>query len=476
MRTQPDIKNHIRKQNLLLYVAGSQVQDIFFTLPASEDTTSEDLYKVTMDALDAYFSPKINTAYERYIFRTLKQEPNKTVEQFITRLKEQSKLCNYQDVDDQIRDQVIEKCRSSQLRRKLLEKGDIKLKEVSETARAYEAAEVQWSQMEGVSKSVTSTVNAVTHKDKKKIQTQHKETSEKKINNQRKCFRWGSDNHLANKCKYVKTKCHLCAKSGHLMNMCLSKKANVKNQISTVSDVGGASVNAGEEVVHLYQLNASVGEPELRKKFWCTAVVEGIRIKFELDTGAAVTLMRMKDFKNYFPNVKVISQVIQLTTYCGTKLDVFGYATVNVTYKFKLHPLCLYVVNSDNHPLLGREWIRKLNLDLTLPVEINKLSMCNEKSNNIDVVLSEYKPLFEKNIGKIEGIQAQLRLKPKAKPVFVKSRPVPFALQERVKEELKSLQKQGILEPVNASTWATAIVPVVKATAQFEFAATISLH
>ncbi|KAK9709872.1 hypothetical protein QE152_g26346 [Popillia japonica] len=70
------IDNHVRKKNLLLHLAGSQVQDIYFTLPASENTSSPDLYTVTMDGLDAYFAPKINTVYERYLFRSLRQAQN----------------------------------------------------------------------------------------------------------------------------------------------------------------------------------------------------------------------------------------------------------------------------------------------------------------------------------------------------------------------------------------------------------------
>ncbi|KRZ81251.1 Uncharacterized protein T08_3732 [Trichinella sp. T8] len=42
------------------------------------------------------------------------------------------------------------------------------------------------------------------------------------------------------------------------------------------------------------------------------------------------------------------------------------------------------------------------------------------------------------------------------------ARRVPFALKDRISEELDRLVEQGILEPVQHTTWTTPIVPVIK--------------
>lgn len=39
---------------------------------------------------------------------------------------------------------------------------------------------------------------------------------------------------------------------------------------------------------------------------------------------------------------------------------------------------------------------------------------------------------------------------------------MPFALRDRVAEELQRMQRDGIIEPVKTSEWAASIVPVVK--------------
>ncbi|GBP03502.1 Uncharacterized protein K02A2.6 [Eumeta japonica] len=87
--------------------------------------------------------------------------------------------------------------------------------------------------------------------------------------------------------------------------------------------------------------------------------------------------------------------------------------------------------------------------------------MCREKG---DARASHY--LAAELAGDVEGklnkFKVQLQLKPDAKPIFFKPRPVPFALKPKVDEALDKLIETGILKSVNYSDYATPITPVLK--------------
>ncbi|CAB3251417.1 unnamed protein product [Arctia plantaginis] len=50
-----------------------------------------------------------------------------------------------------------------------------------------------------------------------------------------------------------------------------------------------------------------------------------------------------------------------------------------------------------------------------------------------------------------------------ARPVFYRARPLPYALRGPVDVELDAMLRAGIIEPVEYSEWATALVPIRKA-------------
>ncbi|XP_045473436.1 uncharacterized protein K02A2.6-like [Harmonia axyridis] len=195
---------------------------------------------------------------------------------------------------------------------------------------------------------------------------------------------------------------------------------------------------------------------DYREKFMVKIKIEGKILIFEVDSGAAVSIMSYSMFKNFFPTLQIKKTDLKLVTYCKKVLDVVGYSRVGCIYETETHILNLYIVNTDRKPILGREWIRQLNIKLQ---NINQISVMNTPEN----ILQKYPIVLEKSMGKILNIQAHLKLKNNATPVFIRARKIPFALQSKVEEELLNLEKEGILVKVMRSEWATPIVPVVKA-------------
>ena len=62
-----------------------------------------------------------------------------------------------------------------------------------------------------------------------------------------------------------------------------------------------------------------------------------------------------------------------------------------------------------------------------------------------------------------------MKLKENVAPQFFKPRTVPFALKEKVTDELKRLERMVVPEKVETSDWATPIVPILKPDVLSEF-------
>jgi len=67
----------------------------------------------------------------------------------------------------------------------------------------------------------------------------------------------------------------------------------------------------------------------------------------------------------------------------------------------------------------------------------------------------------------MQGFEAQLNLKPDARPKFCRPRSVPFAIKGAIDQELDRMESSGILVKVSSSDWAAPIVPVPKKDGQF---------
>ena len=94
----------------MLHLAGLEVQDIFETLTESVVPDGEDDPGVCAKALqrvDGYFQYRPNTKFERHSFRQLTQRSSETVNQFVDRLRQQAKFCNFTNKAEHIRNQLV---------------------------------------------------------------------------------------------------------------------------------------------------------------------------------------------------------------------------------------------------------------------------------------------------------------------------------------------------------------------------------
>ena len=101
-----------------------------------------------MELFDNYFAPRLNVPFERHQFRQMEKASGESVDQFVCQLRQKAIFCEFENVDEAIRDQLIERCRDPRLRRKFLEKTNATLKDLQDLARVQEAVNMQVKAMD----------------------------------------------------------------------------------------------------------------------------------------------------------------------------------------------------------------------------------------------------------------------------------------------------------------------------------------
>ena len=306
----------------------------------------------------------------------------------------------------------------------------------------------------------------------------------------RACYRCGASSHLANTCSYRTIVCRICQKKGHIARVCRSRPlppASSSRTVNTVEEyasdppgeyLGALNYLSGREPHYLnscqFQASRSNGDGRLKRgspPVTLNVEIDGRSTLMEVDTGASVSVIALGTLEKKLPALK--SRLTECSTnlfsYSGKAIPVIGEVEVEVkvaesTEPQKMHKLPLVVVDGEGHTLLGRSWLREIRLDWHNLFVVNGVqSPCGSTVKRLEDILEEHKAVFEEGLGTYSGPHVSIRVKPDSVPKFCKVRPVPYAQREAVEEELARLERQGIIEPVQHSEWASPVVTVLKA-------------
>ena len=130
---------------MLLYLAGSAVEDIFETL---SDLGEAKDFKIAHEKLTEYFTPNKNATYEVYVFRQARQHEKETLAQLETRLRKLAATCEFTDTEGEIKNQIIQQCINSRIRRRALGEPTWKLADILNFGRSFETRNTQATEIE----------------------------------------------------------------------------------------------------------------------------------------------------------------------------------------------------------------------------------------------------------------------------------------------------------------------------------------
>ncbi|CAK1578403.1 unnamed protein product [Parnassius mnemosyne] len=176
----------------------------------------------------------------------------------------------------------------------------------------------------------------------------------------------------------------------------------------------------------------------------------------EVDSGSAFSILNENTWMQLHPRTILDIMPNKLRTWNNSPVQVMGQATVQVQFKDIKCNLNVVIAKGTGPNLLGRNWFKAL--DITL----NTIHMIDIDLTDIDKVLNKYNTVFREGLGTYRGNPVNIQIKPNTVPKFLKARPVPFALKERIEKEIDRLVGEGVLRPISFSEWATPVVPIVK--------------
>jgi len=442
-----------QKRALLLHYAGEKVYDIYDVEKKETLTT----YDATKTVLNNYFAPKKNVQMEIYSFRSCKQKDGQSLDEFVTELRSLAKNCAFNNIDNEILQQVIQNCSSNQLRRRALREPDKGLDDILTMGRLFEQSDMQATAIESSGKS---DVHAVARKrtrprpDNKrgkpgqrtsKQRPRHEKADDQSRDNRgNTCRNCGYEYpHKNGPCPAKGKTCNSCKKLNHFSRCCRQRNAQ-----QSVKEVSNCELQSGSESEYSYGI--TVNRIQNSKSPKSVVRINNNSVNATIDTGSSVNIIDERTYAVIGKPKIQTKRLPKLLPYGGgPQLQVKGCCEMTIEKNGKIVVDKFYLVKGNYGTLIGYQ--------TAMDLEIVKITQSvNTTSDNIE----EKYPGIYKGIGKLKDQTVTLHINKDVKPVAQKPRRTPFHLRKKVEKEINKMLQDDIIEEVRneATPWISPIV------------------
>lgn len=313
------------------------------------------------------FSPLFSVHAERFKFNEAKQETGESITDWFTRVKFLASNCEYGDhLDHSLKDKFICGLTKGPILDKMFE-----MKIADSLQQCYDAALLRELTVNNKQTISMQEINALRRdsKSKKNHFEFYKKSavSPKSQKEQNKCFACGKEDHNFATCNYKSHSCSNCNRVGHTPRVCpynqQIKKSYQNNYIGNEStnkeqSESDASDTESNDEYFLYSLNDAKRNP-----FVLQLTVNGIRVEFEVDTGASLSVCSRAFYEKTFAALPLKKSKIILHSYNKSIIEPIGAVEMAIEYNGKEIRSNILVIESGGRPLIGRDVLRKMNIN-----------------------------------------------------------------------------------------------------------------
>lgn len=398
------------KQKLvkLLRAGGIEIQDAYELNKASVQAIDDDGkpkvddqgqpvllddYEAALCVLDLHYAPRTNALYEHHKFRAIRQSIDESFEEFVKRIKQRQRTCSFCTgcAEREAVVQLLEGCRSEQLRTRLLEK-EMRWTEAVALGKSLEI--VQSQKRDFKPPNFESSVAVVNYKKSRERDhrpynavPRHRSSTSFKNKQPVVCHRCGREGHYASDkgCPAWGETCDNCGGKNHFAMKChhpsSNKRKNDKDEYGSTKRFKVSTVvsqDTPNDFYGVFHVQGS-GNP-----VYISTLLAERPMEFLIDSGAGANLITTKSFE------LLKSTAAQYVLLQDAQPKLVGYGQkgeggIGITCSMEALiqagvekiSATFHVATHGSLNILGRETASRLRL-LKTGLEVQKLTACVE--------------------------------------------------------------------------------------------------
>jgi hypothetical protein len=418
------------------------------------------------------------TVFNRYKFWDYQRAEKQPFDDYLTHLKTQAKKCDFQEVDNMIRDKIIFSTSDKGLKERLLREQNIDLVRTVDICRASEVAKRELSTM--MPGKEEKNVDAVTSRGSQARVRQAKPvgpssgrpSSSSQTNNygqaqqkshgdeaERACSRCGRF-HAPNRCPAFGKTCHKCGGPNHFSYRCRARVRDV-SELGAVGGEGGPDNLSDEFFIGALECLRVESLFSPKETAWFEPIrVCSSQIKMKIDSGAETNTIPAKTWKRIKNTPKLCPSGVTLKALGGSIIEHEGMAQVTLSVKDRSVNTEVFITKQKTVPILGLKTC--IDLGLLKPGhnasrEVNSIDHVSKTNRSLDKepitmasLKENYSDVFA-GLGKFPG-KYKIQVQNDAQPVIQHPRRISHKLYEPLREKLKELEGRGVITPVDKPT------------------------